>query len=257
MTVRIVVVSHSEKIADGAVELAAQMAPDVMMVPAGGTSDGRIGTSLEKVMSALELAAGGEGVVVLTDLGSAVMTAESALEFAEGAGTVLLADAPIVEGLVAAAVAAQGGASVHAVKRAAEATHGYPASRPKDEGHLPSAAHVAAGSGVRAAGVARAGAPQAGGSVAPAVPAVPDASGDFELVNLAGMHARPAAKIAGGLAGLDAEVTVNGIDGASMTGLMTLGAGKGSVLHVEASGPDAERAVAYVASLVRAGFGEP
>lgn len=262
MTVRIVVVSHSEKIADGAVELAAQMAPDVMMVPAGGTSDGRIGTSLEKVMSALELAAGGEGVVVLTDLGSAVMTAESALEFAEGAGTVLLADAPIVEGLVAAAVAAQGGASVHAVKRAAEATHGYPASRPKDEGHLPSAAHVAAGSGVRAAGVARAGAPQsgtpqAGGSVAAAVPAVPDASGDFELVNLAGMHARPAAKIAGGLAGLDAEVTVNGIDGASMTGLMTLGAGKGSVLHVEASGPDAERAVAYVASLVRAGFGEP
>jgi PTS hybrid protein len=82
-------------------------------------------------------------------------------------------------------------------------------------------------------------------------------SGDFELVNLAGMHARPAAKIAGGLAALDAEVTVNGVDGASMTGLMTLGAGKGSVPHVEASGPDAERAVAYVAGLVKAGFGEP
>lgn len=262
MTVRIVVVSHSEKIADGAVELAAQMAPDVMMVPAGGTSDGRIGTSLEKVMSALELAAGGEGVVVLTDLGSAVMTAESALEFAEGSSTVLLADAPIVEGLVAAAVAAQGGASVHAVKRAAEATHGYPASRPKDEQHMPPAAHIAAGSALHPAGAARTGTPQAGTAqpgVRPAapVPALPDASGDFELVNLAGMHARPAAKIAGGLAALDAEVTVNGVDGASMTGLMTLGAGKGSVLHVEASGPDAERAVAYVAGLVKAGFGEP
>ena len=262
MTVRIVVVSHSEKIADGAVELAAQMAPDVMMVPAGGTSDGRIGTSLEKVMSALELAAGGEGVVVLTDLGSAVMTAESALEFADGSSTVLLADAPIVEGLVAAAVAAQGGASVHAVKRAAEATHGYPASRPKDEQHVPSAAHVAAGSGPHAAGAARTGTlqaetAQAGVPAAAVVPAVPDVSGDFELVNLAGMHARPAAKIAGGLAALDAEVTVNGVDGASMTGLMTLGAGKGSVLHVEASGPDAERAVAYVAGLVKAGFGEP
>lgn len=259
MTVRIVVVSHSEKIADGAVELAAQMAPDVMMVPAGGTSDGRIGTSLEKVMSALELAAGGDGVVVLTDLGSAVMTAESALEFAEGSATVLLADAPIVEGLVAAAVAAQGGASVHAVKRAAEATHGYPASRPKDEQHVPPAAHVAAGSGLHPAGAARAGTPQTGTAqpgVPPAAP-VPDVSGDFELVNLAGMHARPAAKIAGGLAALDAEVTVNGVDGASMTGLMTLGAGKGSVLHVEASGPDAERAVAYVAGLVKAGFGEP
>jgi len=258
VTVRIVVVSHSDKIADGAVELAAQMAPDVMMVPAGGTSDGRIGTSLEKVMSALELAAGGEGVVVLTDLGSAVMTAESALEFADGSATVLLADAPIVEGLVAAAVAAQGGASVHAVKRAAEATHGYPASRPKDEEHVPPAAHVAAGYGIRAGALGSV-TPQPGAAQAEvrAVAAVPDASGDFELVNLAGMHARPAAKIAGGLAGLDAEVTVNGVDGASMTGLMTLGAGKGSVLHVEASGPDAERAVAYVAGLVKEGFGEP
>ncbi len=58
MTVRLVVVSHSEKIADGAVELAAQMAPDVLIIAAGGTDDGRIGTSLEKVMAALEQAAG-------------------------------------------------------------------------------------------------------------------------------------------------------------------------------------------------------
>ncbi len=77
MTVRLVVVSHSAKIADGAVELAAQMAPDVTIIAAGGTDDGRIGTSLEKVMAALEEASGGSGVVVLTDLGSAVMTAES------------------------------------------------------------------------------------------------------------------------------------------------------------------------------------
>lgn len=248
MTVRIVVVSHSDKIADGAVELAAQMAPDVMMVPAGGTSDGRIGTSMEKVMAALETAAGADGVVVLTDLGSAVMTAESAMEFAEGGTTVLLADAPIVEGLVAAAVAAQGGASVHAVRRAAEATHGYPASRPKAEEHIPGGTHAAATAGASVV------APVA---VAAPAPAAPDATGDFELVNQAGMHARPAAKIAGGLSGLDAEVTVNGVDGASMTGLMTLAAGKGAVLHVEAYGPDAERAVAYVGGLVRGGFGEP
>jgi PTS hybrid protein len=253
MTVRIVVVSHSDKIADGAVELAAQMAPDVMMLPAGGTSDGRIGTSMEKVMAALETAAGGDGVVVLTDLGSAVMTAESAMEFAEGGAPVLLADAPIVEGLVAAAVAAQGGASVHAVRRAAEATHGYPASRPKAEDHV-----AAGGTGQPAGGLTAGGqAPYRPAAGEPAAPAAPDASGDFELVNLAGMHARPAAKIAGGLSALDAEVTVNGVDGASMTGLMTLAAGKGSVLHVEASGPDAERAVAYVAGLVRNGFGEP
>lgn len=232
MTVTLVVVSHSEKIADGAAELAAQMAPDVSIVAAGGTPDGRIGTSLERVMAALEQAAGGDGVVILTDLGSAVMTAESALEFAGEPEGILLADAPVVEGLVAAAVAAQGGADVHAVKRAAEAVYGTAPGVP------PSASLVAVGEGsVTGAG--------------------PEFTGDFELINEAGMHARPAAKIAGGLSALDAQVTVNGLDGTSMVALMTLAAGKGSVLHVEAWGHDAERAVNYVGGLVQAGFGEP
>ncbi|MCQ6272440.1 dihydroxyacetone kinase phosphoryl donor subunit DhaM [Pseudarthrobacter sp. R1] len=231
MTVSIVVVSHSEKIADGAVELAAQMAPDVVLLAAGGTMDGRIGTSLEKVLAALDKVAAGDGAVILTDLGSAVMTAESALEFAEDAAEMLLADAPLVEGLVAAAVAAQGGGDVQAVKRAAEAVRG-PARQPES----PALQEVGEGS-VTGSG--------------------PDYTGDFELVNQAGMHARPAAKIAGGLSSLDAEVQVNGVDGASMTALMTLAAGRGSVLHVEAWGADAERAVNYVGGLVQAGFGEP
>lgn len=226
MTVRLVVVSHSGKIADGAAELAAQMAPDVMILPAGGTDDGRIGTSLEKVMAALEQAAGEDGVVVLTDLGSAVMTAEAAVEFIPDPDSVLLADAPLVEGLVAAAVAAQAGADASGVKQAAEAVNRAPAPEPTS-----ATADVPAGP--------------------------PDATADFELVNQAGMHARPAAKIAGGLSALDAEVTVNGVDGASMTGLMTLGAGKGSILRVEAWGADAARAVKYVGGLVEAGFGEP
>ncbi|MCU1510197.1 MAG: HPr family phosphocarrier protein, partial [Arthrobacter sp.] len=179
MTVGLVVVSHSGKIADGAVELAAQMAPDVLIIPAGGSDDGRIGTSLERVMAALEQAAGGDGVVVLTDLGSAVMTAESAVEFAADPGSVLLADAPLVEGLVAAAVAAQVGADAAAVKEAAEAVYRPPAA----PGHMHEHRQP------------------------------PEAAADFELVNQAGMHARPAAKIAGGLSGLDAEVTVNGADG--------------------------------------------
>ena len=232
MTVALVVVSHSEKIADGAAELAAQMAPDVSIVAAGGTSDGRIGTSLERVMAALEKAAGGDGVLILADLGSAVMTAESALEFAGDPDGVLLADAPVVEGLVAAAVAAQGGADVHAVKRAAEAVYGSATGVP------PSSSVVAVEEGSVTGGG-------------------PEFTGDFELVNEAGMHARPAAKISGGLSSLDARVTVNGLDGTSMVALMTLAAGKGSVLHVEAWGHDAERAVNYVGGLVQAGFGEP
>ncbi|MFJ6269668.1 dihydroxyacetone kinase phosphoryl donor subunit DhaM [Pseudarthrobacter oxydans] len=230
MTVSLVVVSHSEKIADGAAELAAQMAPDVQVLTAGGTTDGRIGTSLEKVLAALDKAGSG-GTVILADLGSAVMTAESALEFAENPEEIVLADAPLVEGLVAAAVAAQGGADMQAVKRAAESVGG-PAR------HLDDFPPGIVGEG-------------------PATGKGPDFTGDFELVNQAGMHARPAAKIAGGLSALDAEVTVNGVDGASMTGLMTLAAGKGSVLHVEAWGADAERAVNYVGGLVQAGFGEP
>ena len=230
MTVSIVVVSHSGKIADGAAELAAQMAPDVVVLTAGGTTDGRIGTSLEKVLAALDKAGSG-GTVILTDLGSAVMTAESALEFAENPETMVMADAPLVEGLVAAAVAAQGGADMHAVRRAAEAVGG-PARHPD-------------------------GSPLVMDGEGPVTGRGPVVTGDFELVNQAGMHARPAAKIAGGISGMDAEVTVNGVDGASMTGLMTLAAGKGSVLHVEAWGADAERAVNYVRGLVQAGFGEP
>lgn len=224
MTVGLVVVSHSEKIAEGAVELAAQMAPDVLIVPAGGTGDGRIGTSLEKVMGALELATGADGAVVLTDLGSSVMTAESAVEFSANPESILLADAPLVEGLVAAAVAAQAGAGAEAVKDAAEAVYRPPvhAAQPEHTHQQP-----------------------------------PDALGDFELVNQTGLHARPAAKIAGGLSGMDADVTVNGADGASMTELMMLGAPKGSVLHVEASGPDANKAVDYLEGLIREGFGEP
>jgi PTS hybrid protein len=231
VTVSIVVVSHSEKIAEGAAELAAQMAPDVVILPAGGTTDGRIGTSLEKVMAALDQVATGGGAVVLTDLGSAVMTAESALEFVEDPAGVVLADAPLVEGLVAAAVAAQGGGDVQAVKRAAEAVRG-----PARQAGTPATREVSEGSVTGSA---------------------PDFTGDFELINQAGMHARPAARIAGGLSSLDAEVQVNGVDATSMTALMTLAAGKGSVLHIEAWGADAERAVNYVGGLVQAGFGEP
>ncbi len=139
MTVKLVVVSHSEKIADGAVELAAQMAPDVLILPAGGTDDGRIGTSLERVMAALEQAAdaNSDGTVVLTDLGSAVMTAESALEFVADPSSVLLADAPLVEGLVAAAVAAQAGADAAGVKEAAEAVYRPPAAPQHAHEHRP------------------------------------------------------------------------------------------------------------------------
>jgi PTS hybrid protein len=116
--VGIVVVSHSAQIAAGTVALAGQMAgPDVPLEGAGGTADGDLGTDADRIEAALEAADRGDGVVVLGDLGSAILTARAVLEDREG---VRLVDAPLVEGAVAAAVSASGGLGLEDVVRAAE-----------------------------------------------------------------------------------------------------------------------------------------
>lgn len=237
MSVGLVIVSHSSQLAAGVVELARQMAADVPLVAAGGMDDGGIGTSLEKVTAALGSADAGDGVLVLTDLGSAVMTAEAAVEFLENPGAVALADAPLVEGAVAAAVAAQSGAALAEVRRAAET----------------------ALDGVRPAEAKPGGAPPAGDAAAPEPE--PDAgagpvTATLTLINPMGLHARPAAALAGELGALDVQIEINGVDAQSVMLLMTLGAAKGAELHVSATGPDAQRALDLVRSEVESGFGE-
>ena len=125
VTVGIVLVSHSAALAEGAAELAAQVSGGtVAIIPAGGTDDGRLGTSAAKVQRAGKLADGGAGVVILPDLGSAVLTVRALLGEAEDLpAPVELADAPFVEGAVAATVAAAGGADIKAVLAAAEGAH--------------------------------------------------------------------------------------------------------------------------------------
>jgi len=120
--VGIVLVSHSAALADGAAELAAQVSGGtVAIIPAGGTDDGRLGTSAAKVERALKLADGGAGVVIVPDLGSAVLTVRALLgEPGDLPTPVEVADAPFVEGVVAATVAAAGGANITAVLAAAE-----------------------------------------------------------------------------------------------------------------------------------------
>lgn len=122
--VGIVLVSHSAELAAGLRELLAQIGSDtVVIVPAGGTEDGRIGTSYELVVKAIEQADRGAGVVVLPDLGSSVLTARTVLTDTPR-DDVALVDAPFVEGAVAAAVTAAGGADLDAVVAAAqEARH--------------------------------------------------------------------------------------------------------------------------------------
>ena len=119
-TVGIVLVSHSADLAAGAAHLAAQVSGGtVTIIAAGGTDDGDLGTSAAKVERGLSLADSGAGVVVLPDLGSAVLTVRAVLE--DLAGTrVMLADAPFVEGAVAATVTAAAGGDVKAVAAAAE-----------------------------------------------------------------------------------------------------------------------------------------
>ncbi len=120
-TVGIVLVSHSAELAAGAAHLAAQVSGGtVTIVAAGGTDDGGLGTSAAKVADGLRHANQGAGVVVLPDLGSAVLTVRAVLEDHGEDIAVLLADAPFVEGAVAATVTAAAGGDVKAVAAAAE-----------------------------------------------------------------------------------------------------------------------------------------
>ncbi len=113
-------VSHSVRLAEGAAELAGQVSGGtVRVLAAGGTEDGTLGTSLEKVTQAVAVAEAGAGVLVLPDLGSAVLTVRALLEDEPGA-RVVLADGPFVEGAVAATVTAAAGADLKTVAQAAE-----------------------------------------------------------------------------------------------------------------------------------------
>lgn len=118
--VGIVVVSHSSELARGLAELAGQMAgPSVRIEHAGGTAEGALGTDEGAVRDAIRRADQGEGVAVLGDLGSAILTIRHVLE-SRANGHVKLIDAPIVEGAVAAAVIASAGSSLDDVVQAAE-----------------------------------------------------------------------------------------------------------------------------------------
>jgi phosphoenolpyruvate---glycerone phosphotransferase subunit DhaM len=124
--VGIVVVSHSRPLAEAAVTLARQMLPgrDLAVEVAAGTADGGLGTDATAIADAVTGADSGDGVVVLMDLGSAVLSAELALELLDDQvrDRVVLSPGPLVEGLVGAAVTAAGGAGREQV--AAEALRG-------------------------------------------------------------------------------------------------------------------------------------
>jgi PTS hybrid protein len=244
VTVGILVVSHSAAIATGTVELARQMAADVPLIAAGGTDDGGIGTSFEAITAGIEELAQADAVVVLCDLGSAYLTTDTALDFLDDdvRARVHVSQAPLVEGAVAAAVAAQTGGDADAVLAAAAS---------------------AAGSEADASSASRPSGDQPGGP-GPADGAAPvdDAAGSdrvsasVELVNETGLHARPAAEFVKTAAKYDASVHVNGVDAKSLLAIMALALPKGATVSIDATGQDAQAAVDALVELVRSGFGE-
>ncbi|WP_416196452.1 dihydroxyacetone kinase phosphoryl donor subunit DhaM [Selenomonas sp.] len=109
--VGIVIVSHSQKLAEGVVEIATMMAADAPIAAAGGLEEGGFGTSFERITEAVQDVDQGDGVAILMDMGSAVMTAEMVCEALDDTKIRLL-DAPLVEGAVLAAVESQMGTSL-------------------------------------------------------------------------------------------------------------------------------------------------
>jgi len=216
------------------VELARQMGgPDVAIEAAGGMEDGSIGTDAARVMEAIQRAMSDDGVLVLMDLGSALMSAEMAVEML-GADRVALSEAPLVEGAVAAAASARGGASLEEVRLEARGALDMKAAQ---------------------LGVSGLGSP-----VSEPV-AEADASARVHVVNEIGLHARPAALVVELAGRFDADLRLAKpggptVSAKSLTGLMTLSARRGDELEVSASGPQAAEAVAAFEELANEGFGE-
>ncbi|WP_426624359.1 dihydroxyacetone kinase phosphoryl donor subunit DhaM [Leifsonia sp. McL0607] len=244
-TVGIVFVSHSSQLAAGVVALAGQMAPSVPLLAAGGTDDDGIGTSFGKVMAAVGEADQGAGVVVVSDLGSALLTAETVLDLLpdDERARVRVVDGPFVEGGVAAAVAAETGADLEGVAAAVE---GARAAWGGAEPAVPAASEAAQ---------------TATGAAAPGEPAAPQrGEGGYTrevlVRNPQGLHARPAAEFVKLANTFPVKVTVNGKDAKSLLGVMSLGLIAGATASIASPDGGGEAAVDALVELVEGGFGE-
>ena len=109
-----VIVSHSARLAEGVTDLARMMARTVPIAAAGGLEDGSFGTSFEKISNAIAEVYSDDGVIMLMDMGSAVMTAEMVIESMEDR-KIVMADCPIAEGAVTGTVSAESGSSLEEI----------------------------------------------------------------------------------------------------------------------------------------------
>jgi multiphosphoryl transfer protein len=242
--VGIVLVSHSHSVAEGAAELARQMGGDeVRIETAGGLDDPArsTGTDAVLVMKAIERAWSDDGVLVLMDLGSAVLSAEMALDLLpeDRRDKVRLSDAPFVEGAVSAAVSARLGSKLDEV--AAEALGGLAGKAAHLGTESPSGIPVAEGAGAEP----------------------PEVSVRLTVRNPHGLHARPAARLVQTASSFEATVSVANLTAGrgpasarSLNAVATLGVVRGNEIEVSASGPQAGEAVDAIRALAGRGFDE-
>lgn len=249
MTVGIVVVSHSRALARAACRLAAGMVPDGDLrveIAAGldepGLADGTLGTDADAVRQAIERADDGAGVLVICDLGSAVLSAEMAVELLEGPvqSRVVVSPAPLVEGLVAASVTAAGGATLAEV-----------------------AVEAAAALSAKRAQLADPAAPET--PAAPDAPAAdgPEVAATFTVLNPHGLHARPAARLVSTARQFDAQVRLRKQGGptgfasaTSLSAMTLLGAEQHDVIELSATGAQAAAAREAIVALAAHAFDE-
>ncbi|RDH80488.1 phosphoenolpyruvate--protein phosphotransferase [Mycolicibacterium moriokaense] len=238
MTVGLVVVSHSRALARAAVALAQEMlhGKQIKIAVAAGLDDTTFGTDAAQIVDAIVAAEQGSGVVVLMDLGSAVLSAELAVELLDDdtRKRVVLCPAPLVEGLVVAAVAAAGGAGAQEV--AAEAAGALAGKI----GHLPA---VAATSGPEITGQGL--------------------TGSFVVANPHGLHARPAARLVQEVRRRDARALIRNrtadsdwVDAGSLSKIATLGVRSGDEVEVQVSGSQAAETLEHVLALAGRNFDE-
>ena len=243
--VGLVIVSHSAKLAEGVAELMRGMAADVHIAPAGGMDlpDQPIGTDANFIHRAIAQVYSEDGVVVLVDLGSAILSTELAIEMfpVEKRAHIVIAPAPLVEGGIAAAVQARLGSPLAAVVN--EARTALDAKLV----HLGTtlAAHSAA---------------------EPSNPANANVSVRemiLAITNRLGLHARPAAKFVQTAARFESDVRVqdltNGrgpVNAKSINGVTTLGVLRGHEIRISARGADAQGVLEALQELARENFGD-
>jgi phosphocarrier protein FPr len=245
--VGIVIVSHSKQLALGVQELAAQMVQGkVAIAVAAGIEDAEnpLGTDALKIYEAIASVLSDDGVIVLMDLGSAVMNAEMAVEFLPEAHQekVYLCEAPLVEGAIAAAVAAAIGKNIQQVMAEARGALNVKATQ---------------------LGVSNLTADSSNNTQLTTSAAYPTREIRLTVSNRLGLHARPAAQFVATAAKFQSRIHVQNLTrntavvrGDSINQVTTLGVRQGHEVSITASGIDADSALAALQTLFANNFGE-